>query len=338
MTKKVVISGYYGFENFGDEAILNVLSNELKKNGFDVTVFSKNPQFTSSKLNVNSVYTFDIRTLVKTIKDTDVLFSGGGSLLQDVTSIKSLFYYLFVIATAIFFKKDVIIFAQGIGPINNIIGRLLTKILLKRCKYVTVRDKKSYSLLQKWGLNPDLVSDPVWNLQLPEYKPKNKIGIQLRSWHSLTDEYLKSLATSVNKNFATKEIVIYSFQDVLDIDTCLKFEKYLKETNPNIKTKVLNAMSIDDTSKSFSELQYVIAMRYHACLLALKYGIPTLALSYDEKVEKIAHRFNLPCSFLNAEENFANLIKDMLALNIQEIRENASSCYFSFQKIVDLLK
>ena len=124
----------------------------------------------------------------------------------------------------------------------------------------------------------------------------------------------------------------------MDLDTCLKFEKYLKETNPNIKTKVLNAMSIDDTSKSFSELQYVIAMRYHACLLALKYGIPTLALSYDEKVEKIAHRFNLPCSFLNSEENFANLIKDMLALNIQEIRKNASSCYFSFQKIVDLLK
>ena len=125
--KNVAISGYYGFENFGDEAILKVLTEELKNCGHNVTVFSKRPDITSAKRGVNSVYTFSLGKVIKTLKNADVLISGGGSLLQDVTSTKSLFYYLFVIGAALFFQKDVIIFAQGIGPIKNPISRFITK-------------------------------------------------------------------------------------------------------------------------------------------------------------------------------------------------------------------
>ena len=157
-SKHIAVSGYYGFDNFGDEAILNVLTKELKKNGHYVTVFSKNPAKTGFNLGVNSVYTFDFKNLIKTLKNADVLISGGGSLLQDATSLKSLFYYLFVIFIAQLFKKDVIIFAQGIGPINNILGKICTKILLRKCKYITVRDEKSLFRLRGWCLNPYLVS------------------------------------------------------------------------------------------------------------------------------------------------------------------------------------
>ena len=94
-TRYIAISGYYGFENFGDEAILSVLAKELKSRGHNVTVFSKNPRFTSAKLGVNSVYTFSLKSIINTLKNCDVLISGGGSLLQDATSLKSLFYYLF---------------------------------------------------------------------------------------------------------------------------------------------------------------------------------------------------------------------------------------------------
>ena len=69
---------------------------------------------------------------INTIKNSDVLISGGGSLLQDSTSLKSLFYYLFVIFLAEHYKKKVIIFAQGIGPIKNPAGRFFTKKLLKK--------------------------------------------------------------------------------------------------------------------------------------------------------------------------------------------------------------
>ena len=92
MTKKVCISGYYGFDNFGDETILKILTETLKLiiPDIEITVFSSSPEKTAEELNVKSTYTFKIPQIIKEIYNTDTLISGGGSLLQDVTSIKSL--------------------------------------------------------------------------------------------------------------------------------------------------------------------------------------------------------------------------------------------------------
>lgn len=336
MTNKrnIAVSGYYGFENFGDEAILKVLTTELKKQKYNITVFSKSPQETHEKLGVNTIYTFSIKEVLQTLKNSDTLISGGGSLLQDATSLKSLLYYLFVIGAALFYKKEVIIFAQGIGPINSLVGRILTKYLLKKAKYITVRDEKSLKLLSDWGLSPDLVSDPVWSLEIKETINMNRVGIQLRSWKGLSQKYITKLAESIARNFSDKELFIYSFQDALDLELCKNFEAQLKLANPNIKTKLLNNLTIDETIQSFSNLDYLIGMRYHACLLALKYGIPTLALSYDEKVEKIAKRFSLPCSFLNEDENIEEMIQSMKNVDSKAIKEKAKECLFDFEKII----
>ena len=336
--KNIAVSGYYGFENFGDEAILKVIVSELKARDYGVTVFSKNPENTKNKLGVNSVYTFSLSGIFKTLKNSDILISGGGSLLQDVTSLKSLFYYLFVIGAALFLKNEVIIFAQGIGPINNPIGRLLTKTLLKKCKYITVRDEKSLFRLRGWNLKPELVSDPVWSLPVGNRMPEGRVGVQLRSWKNLSRSYLSKLAKNVVSNFSDKDIYIYSFQDALDLEVCKNFEAELKLLKPDINTQILNRLSIDETIESFSHLDFLVGMRYHACLLALKYGIPTLALSYDEKVEKIAKRFDLPCSFLQDEENFEDLFVSLKELNPDKIKENARKCLFNFDNIVEKIE
>ena len=152
---KVVLSGYYGFDNFGDEAIAHVLSKKLKAAGAEkITFISSNPQKTSKLHDVESCGMFEfIPALIK----SDVLISGGGSLLQDVTSLKSLIYYLLVIYTAIIFGKKVEIFAQGIGPINSKIGQILTKFALINAEKITVRDKKSQEILQNWNIGSELV-------------------------------------------------------------------------------------------------------------------------------------------------------------------------------------
>ena len=105
---KAVISGYYGFKNFGDETILSVLIKHLKNLNVDITVFSSDPNFTEKTYGINSIKSFDMIKVICTLRNTDVLISGGGSLLQDATSLKSLIYYLSVIALALFFNKKVI--------------------------------------------------------------------------------------------------------------------------------------------------------------------------------------------------------------------------------------
>ena len=127
---KYVVSGYIGFDNFGDELIAKILVQKLKSlKAEKITLISSNPEVTKKLYDVESCSMFGF---LKSLVETDILISGGGSLLQDATSLKSLIYYLGVIFCALIFRKKVIIFAQGIGPINSKIGRFLTKIILKK--------------------------------------------------------------------------------------------------------------------------------------------------------------------------------------------------------------
>ena len=145
---KYVVSGYIGFDNFGDEAIASVLSQKLKSAGAEkITLISSKPQKTSEQYEVNSCGMLNfLPALIK----SDILISGGGSLLQDVTSLKSLIYYLIVIFCALVLRKKVQIYAQGIGPINSKIGQFLTKHILRHVNEISVRDMKSKELLSGW--------------------------------------------------------------------------------------------------------------------------------------------------------------------------------------------
>jgi polysaccharide pyruvyl transferase CsaB len=180
MTKKrFVLSGYFGFKNFGDEAILSVLIKKLKEQNHRVTVISSDPKYTLGKFkHITSVYTFDIKNIIGAIAKSNYLISGGGSLLQDVTSVKSLMYYLFVIFVGLNLRKKVIIFAQGIGPIKNPIGKIFTKILLSFCSYISVRDEKSLKLLKSWGIKADLVCDPVFSLEVKPTQKSDVVAVQ----------------------------------------------------------------------------------------------------------------------------------------------------------------
>lgn len=335
--KKILISGYYGFDNFGDEAILGVLTSKLKELGHFVTVLSSNPKKTSLLYGVKSIFSFCFIKLLFNLAKTDVLISGGGSLLQDVTSSKSLFYYLFVINMALLFRKKVIIFAQGIGPINNKFCAFLTKNTLKKCSLVTVRDRKSRLLLYLWGIEAELVCDPLFNLSLPKAKPENKVGVQLRSFKTLNDRLLNNLAQQICKEFSDKEIEIYSFQDRLDLEVCKKFGKILKSINPDIKTVVLSNQSSQDILDGFLKLKYLIAMRFHANLIALKYGIKTLAINYDIKVEKLAEDAQIPCISMNGYEDYDSLFKQMKNLDKHKLTEFTKTNHFDWSKIIDVM-
>lgn len=331
--KKVIISGYYGFDNFGDEAILGVLVKKLTELKADIRVFSKRPIKTAQLYNVKSTLFFCMIQVIYRLSKCDVLISGGGSLLQDVTSLKSLLYYLFIINTALFFNKKVIIFAQGIGPVNNPIGRFLTKRTLKKCTLVTVRDDRSLFLLRGWGIKTDLVCDPLFDLSLVGSMPSNKVGVQLRGFKTLKENLLVKLAEQVNKDFPDKEIEIYSFQDSIDLPVCKHFEILLKALNSQIKTKLIYNQTSAEILDKISKLDYMIAMRFHANLIALKYGIRTFAICYDEKVEKLALEAKIPAVSMLATEDYDYLFKMLKNLDRRQLIEFSNSKHFDWKKI-----
>lgn len=336
--KNVVISGYYGFDNFGDETILSVLVKKIKEFTPFINVLSKNPSKTRDLHKVAStLYCCPCIALFRVLQ-ADILISGGGSLLQDVTSIRSLLYYLFVINISLFFRKTVIIFAQGIGPINNPFGRWFTKNTLKKCKLVTVRDEKSLFLMRGWGIKADLVCDPLFDLEMFDYEPSGKVGVQLRGFKTLKDNLLRKLAEQVNKEFSDKQIEIYSFQDGLDYEVCRRFEVMLRAINPIIQTKIIYNQTSQQILFNMSKLDYLVAMRFHANLIALKYGIKTLAVCYDEKVEKLATEAQIPYVSMLADEDYDVKFAQLKALDSQHLKDFANSKHFDWTKIEELMK
>lgn len=293
---KYVVSGYIGFDNFGDEAIARVLTDYLKSVGADkITLISSNPEKTSKLYGVESC---GMLKFFKPILESDVLISGGGSLLQDVTSLKSLIYYLLVIFTALFFRKKVIIFAQGFTPFRTRLGQNLTRQILKHCDKISVRDKKSQKILEDMNIKSTLVTDPVFGIKVPDY-PKSGVGIQLRSFPTLTDEFLEKLAQEVKTRFPNEEIKLFSLQDSMDLEVLEKFASY------GINAKIYK----EDIINEISKLEYLIAMRFHACLVGAKSGVNVIGINYDIKVKTLSEEIGFPVIELNKPEFSDELFK-----------------------------
>ena len=316
---KYVISGYIGFDNFGDEAIAGVLINHLKKlNAEKITVLSAKPEKTSRQYGV---YSSGILEFIRPIFTSDVLISGGGSLLQDVTSLKSLLYYLIVIMTAIIFGKKVIIFAQGFSKFQTKRGECLAAFVLKKCHKVTVRDRQSQDYLKSLGINAYLISDPVFGIDIPPVAEHKGVGVQLRDCRGLNNEFLISLAEEIAQKF--KEIKLFSFQDNIDLPIIEKFAEFL--TSNGSVVKIYKNLSVPEVVHEVSNLEYFISMRFHGCLIAVKSGVKTLGINYDTKVRSLSENVGFPSINMYGCE-----VNDGISQLVNQNPENYKIPEFSF--------
>ena len=337
MKKRFVLSGYFGFKNFGDEAILSVLVKKLQEDGHRITIISSDPQYTKKQFRqIRSVYTFKFQDILGAIAKSNVLVSGGGSLLQDATSLKSLIYYLLVIFIGLFLRKKVIIFAQGIGPIKSKLGQFLTKNILKHCDYVSVRDEKSLQLLNSWGIKTDLLCDPIFSTKTDFSEKNNTLAVQLRDFKTMNDDFIDRLAQKIAQDFSDKEIEIFSFQDTLDKEVCEKFEKALKLLNPDIKTTLYTGLTNEEIIQKLAKAQYLVGMRFHAIIIGLISRVKVLSINYDIKVEKISKEFHIQMIELNKE--FGNQFEELKNENLDEISEIVKTKTFDWSGFENSVK
>lgn len=296
MSRKIVISGYYGFKNFGDELILSILTRYLKSQNADVTVFSVDTEYTSSNYGVKSVATFDLGQIVKTLSGSDVLISGGGSLFQDATSLRSVLYYSIILAMAQILGKKTVIFAQGVGPLKNPISRFLVKNLFKKCDYVSVRDENSQKMLARWGVSSILVSDPAFSLEVQNVAKEKVLGVQLRAFTGMGEDFLQNLACVVNES-GFEKVKLFSLQKSQDFELSKKFAQMLIGKSVEIvEEKIVSEISKIDT---------LIGMRFHSLVVALKSGVKCCAINYDPKVQILAEKYTLP--LIELDDNLSKM-------------------------------
>ncbi len=132
----IMISGYYGYKNTGDDSLLQAIIKNITeiKPYVDITVLSINPAETARLYGVRSIHRFNALKIIRAMKRTKLLISGGGSLMQDVTSTQSLLYYLSIILAAKKSGAKVMVYASGIGPIKNRNNRAIAEIGRASCR------------------------------------------------------------------------------------------------------------------------------------------------------------------------------------------------------------
>jgi polysaccharide pyruvyl transferase CsaB len=171
-----VLSGYYGFDNSGDEAVLQSILLALRAEGeaagiqVEPIVLSGNPDHTRQMYGVEAVHRMKPAELWGAIRRCDGVISGGGSLLQDATGKLSIPYYLGVLKLAQWLGKPTYIYSQGIGPVERPVYFRPIRRIFSRCRYVSVRDRESAELLQRMGYTGAVavVPDPVMGLPLQQ--------------------------------------------------------------------------------------------------------------------------------------------------------------------------
>ncbi len=299
---KIVISGYYGFANAGDEAMLTSIVRALRgvQPEIDLTVISGNPAETAARHQVKSIYRFNFLKIYNSIKKSDMLLSGGGSLLQDVTSLRSLFYYLFIISMGKIAGKKVMLYSHGIGPIRNALARRLTRIVCGKADLITVRDSDSKDELLKMGFsgkNIIVTADSVLALPVADKEKGRKIlkeagvdmskpvlGISVRPWANDINCF-KVIAAAL-KQFKEKheaQIVLLPLQYPSDLKSCSALAGLLKpERDIFFLDKPFNTEEFLSLIGSFKLL---LGMRLHALVFAAVMKVPLLAISYDPKVD-----------------------------------------------------
>ena len=169
-TLRFAVSGYYGCGNAGDEAVLAGIAASFARQAgglVRLTVLSQNPDVTTRLHGLEAVDRMNMAQVRAILRDSDLLLSGGGSLLQDTTSARSLLYYLWIARMARRAGKPVMFYAQGMGPLHRPISRLLVRLTANRAAFLTVRDEPSAQLLKAIGVtNPrlEVTADPAFAL------------------------------------------------------------------------------------------------------------------------------------------------------------------------------
>ena len=291
---RAVLCGYYGMGNAGDEALLVSLLQMLPES-VEPIVLSGNPQATQKSYDVASYHRKSTFAILKILQQSDVFIWGGGSLMQDATSIASPIYYAGLMALAQQRGLKTIAWAQGIGPLNKSLTRWLTKQVLFGCNAVSVRDNASAKLLRSWRIDPVIAPDPVWALQ-SEFPPKLPdtdkpiVAVVLRSHPLLTAERLGTLIRAL-KDFQAQSdsfILLIPFQPVQDLAIAEQIAAYLEQR------KIMSIQDPKQLKGLFKQVKMAVGMRLHSLIMAVAEGCKSFALSYDPKVSQLMSELQLP--------------------------------------------
>lgn len=295
-----VICGAYGHGNAGDEALLAAIANELRSIDPDmpITVVSKNPRHTKLNHKLNAIRRWQVFRLRRELKRTKLFISGGGSLIQDVTSRRSLWFYLHTICLAKKCGCKVQMYGCGMGPLNYEFDRRISAKIINSCvDAITLRDPLSLELTRDIGVTVQEVvvtGDPVLNMtgktdtdaaafmKRSGIDPNGRyICLGLRRWPGF-EEKSREIRTALE--------YCHNKYGLTPLFMPMNYDRDSAVTDKIIEGLDLPYTVMPKTEDAELEIALVrrmtlaISMRLHSMLYAVCGDVPVVGLSYDPKV------------------------------------------------------
>lgn len=313
-TSDVVISGYYGFGNLGDDSLLQMIIKNLreKKPDIKITVLSKKPAVTSRTYGVKSVGRINYPAVNREIKRSRLLINGGGSLLQNTTSMRSLIYYISIMKLAVKKNVKMMLYASGIGPLYGEKSRKMVRDILEKTDVISLREDISKRDLRDIGVknaNVYVSSDPAFCIEAADderiayilNREKIKIGdnakifiVSLREWNRSApdfEEKMAELCAYIMEKYGIMPLFVV-MQEEKDRGICIRIRNEIKSRCECIGVEINEIRIIGNLSASelvglFSRAEFVIGMRLHALIYAAVAAVPVIGLNYDPKITSV---------------------------------------------------
>ncbi len=328
MNDHILIAGYYGFYNSGDEAILRVLLSDLRRVDPDLSIciLSGDPESTQRCFGVEAIAHEDVIGIIEQARRSNALVIGGGGIFQDywgaqkntlLTSQQAgLPFYSTLPLLGCLLNKPVLIYAVGVGPFFSTEAKELTRLSFKSATISTVRDADSLELLHSIGVMDkkiQVTADPAFILQADAIRAReilNKlpidpncpiVGVCLRNWDIGIEPSIWQAATATGLDeFANRIGCSFIFLPLQDLSTSpLTQDSFAADAVIQQMKHQQNCVRVpfqEDpavTAGILSLCSMVVGMRYHSIVYAACSGVPPVALAYDSKVSKLMDSLGL---------------------------------------------
>lgn len=300
MPGNLVLAGYIGCGNLGDDAVMLGLVEGLRNDGFTFTIMSGSPEETYRNYSLRSIDRRNKRQFEEELARSDALVFPGGSIFQDVTSIASVKYYADLISKAKSMGKKVILVGQGIGPLNNFLSKGMATSALNKADAITVRDPGSFQTLRTLGVKTPIkvaadtsflmpVTQPVEGQEEFSVGAMRTVGVSVRPFGK--DKEVALIFGEFCRLAFTSGVmpVLIEMDRNEDGPLIMEIAKLQGGKIPDIR-KLSTPMQIQ---QRMSRMDTVVAMRLHAGILASAVGVPPLMVSYDPKVMAFSRLLDL---------------------------------------------
>ncbi|MCL1857800.1 MAG: polysaccharide pyruvyl transferase CsaB [Oscillospiraceae bacterium] len=321
-----VLSGYYGYNNIGDDTLLfTVISNiTQKKHDIKICLLTKNTKKTQEWLdnyfsNITVKHRFNFLSVRKAIKKSKALVFGGGTLLCDNTSTRSFIYYSYLLKTAQKLGKKTVLYANGIGPFQSKKNKQMTEELIQNITLATIRDEESFNYINGMNLlssekekiypTADEALTVRQNNYLDAYKKDFKeyikgdyIAISVRKWKYVDSTFFAKFAAAID--IICRENNLIPVYLVMHPDNDEKISDYLTQLNARAYCANVNG-DIEKALAIIRSAQAVISMRLHTLIFAAAFGVPMIGISYDPKVKSFLHDIFIHDAYTAGLQNFS---------------------------------